>query len=181
MLTTLLASLAFAVLRLDALNAFSITLRAPTECGSCHGFGEIPGSPSTHDPVGSAACPDCKGRGERLVSSWDDDAARASHAVLSVKLTHPDAVAPARARANALRASLDATVAHTLGQRGCRVCLTLRPRDEVSDDNVCIHCSVGSHDIGNHQREASLEVIERRLVACRPASFPRTSKLTEVA
>jgi hypothetical protein len=160
---TLIASLVFATLRLDAVTALARAFATTAECPSCIGHGDVPGALHAHNPLGCVPCPGCDGSGERVVSAWDADRDAASRELLSLTLVRRDVKPAARVAAMKLRASLDATVRATLGQRGCHVCFSLRHHTEFDPDGVCIFCHAERAEFAAERRDAALADFEARL------------------
>jgi hypothetical protein len=149
---TLLASLTFAALRLDALEAIARALSSNSECPDCDGHGDLPAPPSAHDPIGCVACPACDGAGELVTSGWDADRDAAAREVLSLTLVRRGGLPIARAAASKLRASLEATVARSLTRRGCPLCHELRSHAEFVPQGMCLSCHVGSSIVVEERR-----------------------------
>lgn len=152
MLTAFLASLACLALRSESLATIAEATGEWTRCDDCSGYGES----FAHDPTRAISCPSCQGHGERVVSAWDSQRDGAHRAVLAATLVDRSPLPAARARAAALRTSLEMTVATTRNAvllRGCPCCHEVSDARGFEDDGLCERC----HIIDFGALEADLE------------------------
>lgn len=147
-----LASLATLTLRSESLATIAEATGEWTTCDDCSGYGES----FAHDPTCAVSCPSCQGHGERVVSAWDDLRDGAHRAILAATLVDRSPLTTARARAAALRASLEMTIATTRNPvllRGCPCCHEVSDARGFEDDGLCERC----HCVDFSALEADLE------------------------